>query len=123
MRKIFGLLALTVLVGTTLAGCSTVPGTTAKDPADGYWATAVVNDKPVGDLWCIRASSYSRGAVDCEWSTFSAPHSHKDTLEVAAEYRYVLTAERHEEKLLCINYVMRKGYHVINCNWESLANR
>lgn len=121
MRKILTFLTVSAAAVLTLTGCSQMSGYDSENPASGHWTTVSVNDKPVGDVWCQRASSYSAETFDCQWATLTAPGTHANAMQANGEYHFVTATDNSEHKVLCINYRMRKGYHVINCNWEGVS--
>jgi hypothetical protein len=121
MRKIFGTLALTVLAAAALTGCSDVSHTAVHDAATGRWVTAAVDNKPVGDMWCLHSLDDSDGSANCVWSTFTDPHTHPNTEQISADYRYVTASDNTQHRVLCVNYETTKDGLAYDCDLRHLA--
>jgi hypothetical protein len=121
--KIKTLAAAAALVVSALAltGCTAAPNQDAAHPAGGFWATLTVSNKPVNDVWCIVASEYSDDSYTCPWSTLSDPGTHAGAKKVDGAYRYAITADRVQHKVLCVTYAVR-GYNTVDCNLDAPVN-
>lgn len=105
----------------TLTGCTASPNQDASHPAGGFWATLTVHDKGVNDVWCIVASEYTDDSYTCQWSTLSDPGTHPGAHKVDGVYRYAITADKVQHKVLCAEYYVR-GYETVDCNLDAPVN-
>ena len=119
MRKVFGALALTVIIGTALTGCS-VSHTAADDAVGGRWVTATVDGKPVGDMWCVNSLDHRPGSANCQWASMTPPNIHPNTEQISADYRYLTAYDNTRHRVLCVNYQTSKDGLGYDCDLSSL---